>query len=194
MVLGISATWEAWRAAKRAKARSDEIDRQIREEVKTFRTCDVFLMGSWPFTMSGMTWTEFVLAGINGPTMLALFRQMKILYDDGYSHEELLGLRLSIWRYFLETSRRIVQDLRNEGLEPANHANKVRCFFFVRAAHFNPLQANCERILDHPMNIDNPEFFFQPGFAEAVQELWEDDIIPVLFKRSKYFHFTDNAA
>lgn len=53
MVLGISASLEEWRAAKQAKAlakaRSDEIDRQIKEEVQTFRTCDVLLMGSWSF-------------------------------------------------------------------------------------------------------------------------------------------------
>lgn len=130
MVLGISASWEEWRAAKRAKARSDDIDRQIKEEDKTFKKCDVLLMGSWPFTVSGITWTDFVLAGVNGPTTLALFRQMKILYNDGYSHKELVDFRLSIWRYLLETSRRIVQDLRNVGLEPANHANKVRLFLF----------------------------------------------------------------
>ena len=40
MVLRMSASWEKWRTAKRenkrAKARSDEIDRQIEEEAKTF--------------------------------------------------------------------------------------------------------------------------------------------------------------
>ncbi|KAN0135855.1 heterotrimeric G-protein alpha subunit [Lactarius tabidus] len=143
MGLGILASWEEWRAAKRSKACSDEIDRQIKEEAKTFKRCDVLLMG------------------INDATTLALFRQMKILCNDGYSHKELLNFRLSVWRYFLETSRRIVQDLRNEGLEPANHANK----------------ANCKHILVHPTDTDHPEFCFQPGFAEAVQELWADDIV-----------------
>ena len=54
MVLGISVSWEEWRKVKRenkrAKARSDEIDRQIEEEAKTFKKCDVLLMGLWPFT------------------------------------------------------------------------------------------------------------------------------------------------
>lgn len=45
MVLGILASWEEWRTAKRAKARSDGIDRQIREEAKAFKRCDVLLMG-----------------------------------------------------------------------------------------------------------------------------------------------------
>ena len=47
MVLGISAIWEEWRAAKRARARSHSIDRQIEEDFKTLkRTCSVLLMGS----------------------------------------------------------------------------------------------------------------------------------------------------
>jgi hypothetical protein len=60
-------------------------------------------------------------------------RQLK-MFRHGYSHEELLEFRLSIWRYLLETSRRIVQDLRNLGLEPATYANKV-CSFLL---HFYP--------------------------------------------------------
>jgi len=55
-------------------------------------------------------------------------------------------------------------------------------------------KANCERILNHSTDIDHPEFCFQHGFADAVQELWTDDIIPVLFDRPTYFSLTDNAA
>ncbi|KAH8985759.1 guanine nucleotide binding protein, alpha subunit [Lactarius hatsudake] len=163
MVLGILASWEEWLAAKRAKARSDEIDRQIAEDAKFLRrTRNVLLMG------------------LNDLDTSAIVRQMKIIYQSGYSHEELLDFRPSIWRYLLETSRRIVQDLRNSGLEPTTHANK----------------ANCERILNHPTDTNHPEFFFRPEFANAVQELWTDDVIPVLFKTRSlaYFPLADNAA
>ncbi len=49
MVLGNLASWEerraAKRAAKRAMARSDEIDRQIRQDSNTIRRrCDVLLI------------------------------------------------------------------------------------------------------------------------------------------------------
>ncbi len=67
--------------------------------------------------------------------MFAIIRQMKIIHQNGYTCEELLDIRLSIWRYLLEISRRIVQDLRNLGLEPGTRANKVRFFlpqFFLR--------------------------------------------------------------
>lgn len=60
--------------------------------------------------------------------MFSIVKQVKLIYQDGYSREELLDFRLSIWRYLLDTSRRVVQDLRDLGLEPATHANKVRFF------------------------------------------------------------------
>jgi len=160
MVSGILAPWKERRAARRAKARSDKIDSQIEEEAKTFkRTYDILLMG------------------INHPETCALVRQLKIC-EQGYSREELIDFRLSIWRYLLETSRRIVQDLQNLGLEPANYANK----------------ANCERILNHPTDTDHPNFHFQHGFAEAVQELWADDVLAVLFDSPAYISLTDDAA
>lgn len=66
--------------------------------------------------------------------MFTLVKQMKIMHQGGYSREELLDLRLPIWRYLLDTSRRIVQDLRDLDLEPATHANKMRLF-----SHLAPL-------------------------------------------------------
>ncbi|KAH8985761.1 guanine nucleotide binding protein, alpha subunit, partial [Lactarius hatsudake] len=169
-VLGI-VVWKEWlaekRLAKRAKARSDEIDRQIEEDVKSSegvqrRTCNVLLMG------------------LNDLDTSATVRQMKIIHQNGYSREELLDFRVSIWSSLLETSRRIVQDLRNSGLQPTTYTNK----------------ANCECILNHPTDINHPEFFFRPEFANAVQELWTDDVIPVLFKTRSpaYFPLADNTA
>ncbi|KAI9431920.1 hypothetical protein H4582DRAFT_2001367 [Lactarius indigo] len=109
MVLGILASWEDWLAAKRAKARSDKIDRQIEEDAKFFkRTRNVLLMG------------------LNDPDTSAIVRQMKIVHQNGYSREELLEFRPSIWSYLLEISRRIVQDLQNSGLELTTYTNKVR--------------------------------------------------------------------
>jgi hypothetical protein len=42
------------------------------------------------------------------------------------------------------------------------------------------LQANCEYIMNHRRDTDNPEFFFLPWFAQVVQGLWTEDIIPLL--------------
>jgi hypothetical protein len=120
---------------------------------------------------------------------------MQILYTNGYSHKQLLDFRLSIWGYLLETSRRIAQDLRDLHLEPATQTNKVRSLTPLFAPRdFIPSQTHFELILNHPTDIKNPGFIFQTGFADAVQELWAEDGIHVLFDRPTYFSLVDNAA
>ena len=57
-----------------------------------------------------------------------------------------------------------------------------------------PSQDNCERILNHPTDTNHPDFYFQPGFAEAVQELWADDALLVLFDSLEYISLADDAA
>jgi len=42
------------------------------------------------------------------------------------------------------------------------------------------LQANCEYTMNHRSDTDNPEFLFLPGFAQVVQDLWTEEIIPLL--------------
>ena len=120
-------------------------------------------------------------------------RQLK-MSQHGYSREELLDFRLSIWGYLLETSRRVVQDLRSSGLEPATYANKVRFLITLPYDVVIPTQANCERILNHPTDTKHPGFHFQPGFADAVQELWADDILSVLFDSPAYISLADDSA
>ncbi|KAH9170056.1 G-protein alpha subunit [Lactarius sanguifluus] len=196
-VLGIVA-WKELMAAKRAKARSDEIDLQIEEDSKRYkRTCAVLLMGLYlvlHINVNINPWTDCVVAlGLNDPDMSAIVKQMKIQH--GYSCEELLDFRPSIWRYLLETSRRIVQDLRNSGLEHTTHVNIVRISYPTFSVPYVVilLQANCERILNHPTDTNHPEFYFRPKFADAVQELWADNIIPVLSNSPAYFPLADNA-
>jgi hypothetical protein len=42
------------------------------------------------------------------------------------------------------------------------------------------LQANCAYIMNHRSDTDNPEFLFLPEFAQVVQDLWTEEIIPLL--------------
>ena len=58
--------------------------------------------------------------------------------------KQLLDLRLSICGYLLETSRRIVQDLQDLHLEPANKVRSLTPLFAPR--DFTPTQANFELI------------------------------------------------
>jgi hypothetical protein len=47
--MSILSSWNQWRAERKAKARSDEIDRDIKQESKSFKRhyADVLLMSSY---------------------------------------------------------------------------------------------------------------------------------------------------
>lgn len=54
-------------------------------------------------------------------------------------------------------------------------------------------QENCERILAYQLAPENPQFFFSPDIAQAVQEVWTDEIIPALMENGSKFYLMDSA-
>jgi len=123
---------------------------------------------------------------------------MNIVHDD-YTLEELADFRPIIWKILLENSRSIVQSLRGLSPKHTNRATKV-CRFLLsfrsipyRGRVCPSFQANCEYIMKHRSDIDNPDFFFLPRFAHVVQDLWTDEIIPLLLDRPSALPLADNA-
>jgi len=55
-------------------------------------------------------------------------------------------------------------------------------------------QENCERILAYQLAPENPQFFFSPDIAQAVQDVWADEIIPALMENSSKFYLMDSAS
>ncbi|KAI9457436.1 G-protein alpha subunit [Lactarius psammicola] len=149
--MSVLASWRAHRArkqaAKQAKAYSDEIDRQIQEDSKNlWRVCDVLLMGYDDCDIS------------------TIVRQMKIAHRDGYTHEERIEFRPTIWKGLLEASRNVVQTLRALHVVPTTPAS----------------EENWERIMSHPTTFDDTEFSLKPELAEAIRGLCADDVMPEL--------------
>jgi guanine nucleotide-binding protein G(i) subunit alpha len=101
---------------------------------------------------------------------------MKIIHQNGYSREELLAFRPLIWKNLFESGRDIVQALAKFNLQPLNPSNK-----------------NCERIMAYRVDTENPQFLFSPDIAQAVQEVWADEIIPALMEYSSKFYLMDSA-
>ncbi|KAH9958144.1 G-protein alpha subunit [Russula dissimulans] len=149
------------RAKLRAKAHSDEIDRQLQEQSKDFRQQHNVLLISTPESEA---------------EAFALVKQMKLTHED-YSNEELADFRPDIWRILLEISRSIVKTLR--ALKPRHTSRATR--------------AKCEFIMGHRSDVDSPEFLFHPRFAQVVQDLWVEEIIPLLWHRPSALYLTDNA-
>ena len=56
------------------------------------------------------------------------------------------------------------------------------------------IQANCEYIMNHRIDTYSPEFSFLPNFGRAIQDLWAEEIIPVLQNHPSRLSVDDNAA
>ena len=127
-----------------------------------------------------------------------IVKQMKIIHQNGYSHDELIAFRPLIWKNLLESARDVVQALRKFNLEPITPANKVcRPVNLLSRYHltsFDPSQANCERIMGYPLSTDDPQFLFSLEIAQAVQEVWTDEIIPALMDHASRFYLMDSAS
>lgn len=48
--------------------------------------------------------------------------------------------------------------------------------------------------MKHRMDTDSPEFSFLPRFGRAVQDLWAEEIIPILLDHPSRLFVDDNAA
>ncbi|KAI9431188.1 G-protein alpha subunit [Lactarius indigo] len=145
----------------RAHSVSDMIDRQIEEDSKRYkRECKILLLGS----------------GESGKSTIV--KQMKIIYHNGYTPEDLLDFRLPIWTNLLQSAHAVVNALARFNLEPVTAANR----------------ANCERILAYELATDDSDFFFSPDIAQAIQDLWADEIIAALMTSySTNFYLMDSA-
>jgi guanine nucleotide-binding protein subunit alpha len=48
--------------------------------------------------------------------------------------------------------------------------------------------------MDYHLSTDDPQFFFSFEIAQAVQEVWADEIIPALMDHSSRFYLMDSAS
>jgi guanine nucleotide-binding protein G(i) subunit alpha len=123
---------------------------------------------------------------------------MKIIHQNGYTRDELLSFRPLIWKNLLESARDVILALTRFTLEPITPTNKVHSVFDLsrsyRLTPFGLSQANCERIMNYQLSTDDPQFFFSPEIAQAVQDVWGDEIIPALMDHSSRFYLMDSAS
>jgi hypothetical protein len=200
------------RAERRAKAQSNEIDRQLQEESKhrsmgQRQQHDILLVGSCflfrafdgPLALCGLTVVGSTGTPGSEAEAFAIVKHMQIIHDDCLSEQLLTEFRSVIWKILLENARNIVQILQRLNLDHVNYTTKVRSFnlllslSLVMVKRVVSLQTNCEYIMNHRCDTDNPEFLFLPGFAQVVQDLWTEEIIPLLLDGPFSLGLADNS-
>ena len=115
-----------------------------------------------------------------------------------FNYEKLVDFRPVIWRILLQNSKSIVRAIRNQNIVPACRSNRVRHSFYTVSISLTVdgtfTQANCEYIINHPIDTDSPEFLFLPKFSKAIQDLWAEEIIPVLLEDPSCLTVDDSTA
>ncbi|KAH9067977.1 G-protein alpha subunit [Lactarius deliciosus] len=122
---------------------------------------------------------KILLLGSGESGKSTIVKQMKIIHQNGYTSEQLAAFRPIIWKNLLQSASDIVNALAKFDLEPVTATNR----------------ANCKRILAYQLATDDPRFFFSPDIAQAIQDLWADEIVLMLMtNHSSKFYLMDSAS
>lgn len=138
---------------------SAAIDRQIEEDARRLKKeCKILLLGS----------------GESGKTTIV--KQMKIIHQEGYSQEERLMFRPTIYKNVLDGAKALCEALAKLNMAPAEEESALAA----------------DRILPYPFNPD-PTAEMDPQLKADVHQLWHDAKIPELLARRNEFYLMDSA-
>ena len=113
-----------------------------------------------------------------------IVKQMKIIHQNGYTHDELCTYRVIVYRNLLESAQAIVLAMRKLGVDPVLPANRV----------------HADKILEYkieeppPGPSDSSSVGFSEEIAAAIDALWADPIIPKIMDHSSEFYLMDSAS
>jgi guanine nucleotide-binding protein subunit alpha len=118
---------------------------------------------------------------------------MKIIHQNGFTNDELMAFRPTIYRNTLDSAQAIVLQMRNMNVECVTPANRVR-YLPNSPLSTQPFpQVFAERIIEYRVE-SGPSFVFSADIAQAIHEMWQDPIIPQVMDRSSEFYLMDSAS
>ena len=146
---------------------------------------------------------------------------MKIIHQNGYSDEELLSFRPTIFRNLIDSAQDIVLAMRKLGVDPAlpeNRQNAEKIMEYRVDTALGAAQAAMGALLGSAVDKDSttklvdrseanligypprdvkgtttPVIQLDPEIAQAVHALWADPIISELMDHSSDFYLMDSA-
>ncbi|KAG8954816.1 Guanine nucleotide-binding protein alpha-2 subunit [Tulasnella sp. 408] len=110
-------------------------------------------------------------AGIPGSGASTLIKQMRLLYQHGYSLDQLAALRPIIYKNLVDSAKAIVMVMKKLGVECTGETN---------------------RILSYEVGNDSA-FCLPPDIANAINSLWNDPIITTVMDHSFEFDLPESA-
>lgn len=118
--------------------------------------------------------TASIGSGESGKSTIV--KQMKIIHQNGYSVDELVLYRHTIYKNLIDCAKALVGAMRQFEIEVEDPANK----------------AHCEYIMEYTVDPD-PQQALNPKIGEAVAAVWKDPCIPKIFDHQNEFYLMDSA-
>ncbi|KAH9809860.1 heterotrimeric G-protein alpha subunit (G-alpha, GPA3) [Melampsora americana] len=139
--------------------RSYAIDRQIEEDAKKFkRECKILLLGS----------------GESGKSTIV--KQMKIIHQNGYTRDELLLFKVTIYKNLIDSAQAVVFAMKKFRFEPVEPVNRVYA----------------DKILEYRLDLHEASGL-NMDVVRSIESLWHDPIIPAVMDRGSEFYLMDSA-
>lgn len=102
---------------------------------------------------------------------------MKIIHQNGYTREELLLFKLTIYKNIIDSAQAVVVAMRKLKLDPVEPIN----------------QSYSDKILDYVLDFNQHGGGLNPEIVRAIESLWHDPIIPAVLDRGSEFYLMDSA-
>ena len=140
---------------------------------------------------------DFIGIPESEPAAFDLVKQLRIEHWHPITDEELANFRRVIRKILLQNSRNVAMAISSRNLGPTCPPIKVRCLFCISlflVIDGASTQANCEYIMNYRTDTDSPELSSLPKFGRAVQDLWAEEITPMLLEYPSCLNVDNNAA
>ncbi|KAJ3055514.1 Guanine nucleotide-binding protein alpha-2 subunit [Rhizophlyctis rosea] len=154
--MGVCQSTEEQESAQKSQA----IDKAIEEDSRAFRRdCKILLLGG----------------GESGKSTIV--KQMKIIHQNGYTKEEMLAFRPTIYKNTIDSVQALVMGIRGLGLEWEKPQNKDVA----------------ERLMSIGIGYDGT-FKLTPEIAHDIKSIFDDGAAKVAIDRSNEFYLLDSAS
>lgn len=162
--------------------RSYAIDKQLEDDARKFKKeCKILLLG--PSALSSLAPLGSQHRVLTGPRAgsgesgkSTIVKQMKIIHQNGYSRDELLLFKVTVYKNVIDSAQAIVLALRKFRMDPVEPVNRVYA----------------DRIMEYRVDQDGTAGL-NPDIVRSIDSLWHDPIIPSVLDRGSEFYLMDSA-
>jgi guanine nucleotide-binding protein G(i) subunit alpha len=119
---------------------------------------------------------------------------MKIIHQNGFSKDELLSYRATIYKNLVDSAQALVLHMRKLQLDCQVPENRVRPSLLAPYdIAFTSWKANADKVVSYHVQ-SSPSFVLSHEVADAIHSLWHDPVIRPIADSPSDFYLMDSAS